>query len=116
MGQRGVLRTLAGGDLSFWCPGCSEYHTVSAGGWSFDGNFEAPTLYPSILVTSGHYCPGHDPKKGCWCTFNAARPEDPSGFECSRCHSFVKAGSIEFLPDCTHALAGQTVKLAAHED
>ena len=27
------------------------------------------------------------------------------------CHSFVKAGNIQFLGDCTHALAGQTVPL-----
>jgi hypothetical protein len=27
------------------------------------------------------------------------------------CHSFVRNGRIEFLGDCTHALAGQTVDL-----
>jgi hypothetical protein len=27
------------------------------------------------------------------------------------CHSFVRAGRIEFLPDCAHALAGQTVDM-----
>lgn len=31
--------------------------------------------------------------------------------DCVVCHSFVTAGRIEFLPDCTHALAGQTVDL-----
>lgn len=29
----------------------------------------------------------------------------------SRCHTFIRAGKIEFLGDCTHALAGQTVAL-----
>jgi hypothetical protein len=28
-----------------------------------------------------------------------------------RCHSFVRNGRIEFLGDCTHALASQTVDL-----
>jgi len=28
-----------------------------------------------------------------------------------RCHSFVKDGHIEFLSDCTHDKAGQTVPL-----
>lgn len=28
------------------------------------------------------------------------------------CHSFVRDGRIEFLSDCTHALAGQTVELS----
>ena len=27
------------------------------------------------------------------------------------CHSFVVNGQIQFLPDCTHALAGQTVPI-----
>jgi hypothetical protein len=27
------------------------------------------------------------------------------------CHSFVRDGRIEFLSDCTHSLAGQTVEL-----
>jgi hypothetical protein len=27
------------------------------------------------------------------------------------CHSFVTDGKIQFLSDCTHALAGQTVAL-----
>ena len=27
------------------------------------------------------------------------------------CHSFITDGSIEFLPDCTHELAGKTVPL-----
>jgi hypothetical protein len=28
-----------------------------------------------------------------------------------RCHSFVRAGMIEFLSDCTHELAGKTVPI-----
>jgi hypothetical protein len=27
------------------------------------------------------------------------------------CHTFIKAGMIEFLGDCTHKLKGQTVPL-----
>ena len=112
MALRGVLRTIEGGCLGFWCPGCEEMHVVSSG-WAFDGNYEAPTFSPSVLVTSGHYCPQHKPGDSCWCTYNAAHPEDPSSFECGRCHSFVRGGRIEFLGDSTHRLAGQTVPLAA---
>lgn len=32
---------------------------------------------------------------------------------CHTCHSFVRDGQIEFLSDCTHALAGKTVSLPA---
>lgn len=81
----GVLRV--GGELvSFWCPGCDEAHTINAKGWAWDGNVEAPTFNPSIKVTGGSV-PGY----------------------C--CHSFVEAGRIRFLSDCTHNLAGQTVPL-----
>ena len=27
------------------------------------------------------------------------------------CHTFIRAGQIEFLGDCTHALKGQTIPL-----
>jgi hypothetical protein len=27
------------------------------------------------------------------------------------CHLFVTGGMIEYLPDCTHSLVGQTVEL-----
>lgn len=30
-----------------------------------------------------------------------------------RCHSWVTEGRIEFLADCTHSMAGQTVDLPA---
>ena len=105
-----VLRSLSDDGVSFWCPGCNEAHNIHPRIWAWDGNAEAPTFSPSVLVTSGHYIPGH---KGpdCWCTYNAKHPDAPTVFKCERCHSFVRAGQIEFLGDCTHALAGQTVPL-----
>ena len=53
--------------------------------WSWNGSIEAPTFSPSILCRT----PGKDSTEVC--------------------HSFVKDGNIQFLGDCTHALAGQTV-------
>ncbi len=76
--------------------------------WTWDGNEDAPTISPSILVTSGHHAPGWT-GPNCWCTYNAAHADDPSGFACERCHSFVREGNIQFLADSTHALSGQTV-------
>lgn len=32
------------------------------------------------------------------------------------CHSFVRNGKIEYLNDCTHELAGQTVELLDEHD
>lgn len=81
--------------FTFWCPGCEDLHQVrikTDSGcvkdpvWGFNGNVEAPTFTPSVRVRYG----GEEPRV---------------------CHFFVKAGKIEFLNDCTHALAGQTVDM-----
>lgn len=111
MSARGVLRIVEGDELGFWCPGCESMHVVDSG-WTFDGNYDRPTFSPSILVTSGHYCQNWH-AQDCWCTFNEKHPDAPTSFKCFRCHSFVKAGQIEFLADSTHALAGQTVPIEA---
>lgn len=58
-------------------------------GWDFDGNLERPTFSPSMLARC---------KLG-----PEQRPH--------ACHSFVRDGRIEYLSDCTHAMAGQTVEL-----
>lgn len=93
--------------IGFLCPGCDMEHTVSVAdnGWQFNHDNERPTLSPSIKVTSGHYLSNHKEGDACWCgTRDAA-------FSCGICHSFVREGRIEFLSDCTHKLAGQTVDL-----
>lgn len=106
----------------FRCPGCREVHSVSVGSisehypavWTFNENVEKPTFSPSLLIRSGHYVPGHSEGE-CWCSYNAAHPDEPAPFSCSVCHSFVDNGQIQFLSDCTHALAGQTVELPEWE-
>ncbi len=57
--------------------------------WTFNGDFEMPTFSPSLNTWYG----GSD------------------GVPLHRCHSFIRDGRIQFLGDCTHALAGQTVDL-----
>ena len=71
----------------FWCPGCNFAHGYNTGigpgpHWTFNGDMEAPTFGPSLLV--------HGKK---------------------RCHMFLEAGKIRFLDDCQHELAGKTVDL-----
>lgn len=68
----------------FWCPGCDSVHAPNHT-WAYNGDPERPTFSPSILVRGGS--------------------------ENITCHSFVTDGRIQFLGDCTHALAGQTVDL-----
>lgn len=85
------------------------------GAWTWNGNIESPTFSPSILVQCGHYAPGRANPESCWCTYNAEHPDDPSGFICYACHSFVTDGKIQFLADSTHKLSGQTVDLPEWE-
>lgn len=107
------LRLCDGGTVLFKCPGCGETHGIKTGpgGWTFNGNGDAPTFSPSILVRNGHHAQNFAPGDSCWCTYKAQHPDEPAPFECRVCHSFVTDGRIQFLTDCTHALAGQTVDL-----
>lgn len=85
----------------FDCPGCKGPHVLPVTGpkaWGFNNNDERPTFTPSILV--------HEVKAGPDATLVA-----PGTVLSPRCHSFVTDGRIQFLSDCTHTLAGQTVDL-----
>ncbi|WP_242183199.1 DUF6527 family protein [Sphingomonas sp. CARO-RG-8B-R24-01] len=113
-----ILRGDDAGSVMFWCPGCKEAHRVSVDGagaiWGWNRSADRPTFTPSVLIRSGHYVPSEADRGHCWCTYNAAQVaagKPPAGFTCSICHSFVTDGRIQFLGDCTHALAGQTVDL-----
>ena len=70
----------------FFCPACDSLHQCDSR-WTFNGNVNAPTFRASILV----------------------HPEPSIGRPL--CHSFVTDGRIEYLSDCTHAMAGKTVDL-----
>jgi hypothetical protein len=105
-------------EVAFDCPGCGEIHVLPVGPaadgrqrptWSFNGDVVRPTFTPSVLATNGHYMLGHAGPE-CWCMFEQ-RTGRVSPFKCGVCHSFVTDGRIQFLDDCTHPLAGQTVDL-----
>jgi hypothetical protein len=105
-----ILRSQEGGRIAFWCPGCDEAHavTIDPGPWKWNGDADRPTIRESILVRGGHFAAAGG---SCWCTYNAEHPEDPAPFKCTQCHSYVTEGRIQFLGDCSHELAGQTVDL-----
>lgn len=112
-----ILRSCEGGRVVFWCPGCDEAHGIRVHGerpgplWSWDGNVDYPTFSPSILVRGVDMTAKGLADYDAWCA--AGHPPGVGAFETrpSVCHSFVRAGKIEFLGDCTHALAGKTVPL-----
>lgn len=91
-------RLAAPNRVHFWCPGCDAVHGIRYGNpatdWTWNGDLEHPTFTPSVLV---HEHP----------TLN----EHGQQVMTPRCHSYVTDGRIQFLADCTHPLAGQTVDL-----
>jgi len=64
------------------CPGCGHGHQFD-GRWTWTGTPEKPTARPSHLQTGSN----------------------------GRCHLYVTDGRLEFLGDCEHHLAGQTVPM-----
>ena len=103
------IRKLTDGGQVFFCPGCDDAHALHPGIWAFNGDATKPTFSPSILFRTGHYVPGEEGKP-CWCSFEQRTGRKPPKFgRCRICHSFVREGMIQFLNDCTHRLAGQTV-------
>jgi hypothetical protein len=115
-----ILRDVQGGGLSFWCPGCKYAHTVWIGSgagerWGWNGSLLAPTFSPSILVRT---IKGEGLTDADWEEYDRIA-RGPGGTEAVLnhpkfrfvCHSFVNEGQIQFLGDCSHALAGQTVPL-----
>lgn len=115
------------GRYSFKCPGCGDTHSIpthkddlmfAPHKWKFNGDVNKPTFSPSLLVRSGHYAPQYI-GDSCWCTYNSkmkAEGKEPVDASCYICHSFIKEGRIQFLNDCTHSLAGQTVELPELEN
>lgn len=105
------------GTLIWHCPGCGGGHGVPVRGdkaWGWNGSLDSPTLTPSVLLRSGHFNPDR-PSDQCWCTYNRDHPDVPAPFVCSVCHIFIRDGQIQFLGDCTHALAGKTVPIPEWE-
>jgi len=89
------------------CPGCKRYHCYDER-WEFNGDFEKPTFTPSYLSKYKHP-KGYD-------NDNPAPLEYKGEYVYEVCHSFVTDGKIQFLNDCTHEFAGQTLDLPDIED
>jgi hypothetical protein len=91
----------------------------STPGWSYNGNPDAPTFSPSVLVRSVAIEGGDAEMDRILDTYKL--PEDRERMLADKrintvCHSFVTDGRIQFLGDCTHKLVGQTVDLPDFEE
>jgi len=105
------LRRTTDGLLMFDCPGCLCSHGVwvalsnplTEGKWEWNGSMNQPTFTPSILVRGTVPITDDEHRR-----IMAGEHIEPKPLVC---HSFVRNGQIQFLSDCTHNLAGQTVDL-----
>jgi len=108
-----IQKTEDGKLWEFHCHGCQCNHGFDSR-WTFDGNMEKPTFSPSLR--HGPYWrmpPDWDYEKA---KAEGRLENDPAtgrlpGAISWTCHLFVKNGQIEYLPDCTHELAGKTVPM-----
>lgn len=134
MGQISRLLRDHGTGVSFWCQACREMHaitvhqqhtvpgwtddegeyhpsrvvpiTAGAKGWGWNGSVEKPTFTPSVLVTG---LQTERDESGRW---TGEYVRNAAGEPLKRvCHSFVTDGRIQYLGDCTHEMAGQTVDM-----
>lgn len=104
--------------VAFWCPGCKTTHAVGVEDgcrgqrWGYNGNPERPTFTPSVLIYTSRPTEAGKQMVRAWQAAGSvgAPPKIPME-QFTLCHSFVTDGRIQFLGDCAHALAGQTVDL-----
>jgi hypothetical protein len=91
----------------FFCEGCGNCHGFRTATWpqptgmteqeiewfkskwNFNDDNKKPTISPSLLI--------HDINE--------------KGEQFVKCHSFITDGKIQYLGDCNHKLAGQTIDL-----
>lgn len=113
MSQTGTLLSKADspdedrGDVYlYWCLGCDQHHQIIVGPglWGFNGDQHNPTVDGSVLVHSHKTLINSDLEGDA-----LTAPENV--MDTPLCHSFIRAGRIEYLSDCTHELAGETVPM-----
>ena len=103
---RGAFNLMEQGRACFYCPACKEDHLVKISGdhsWGFNENYEKPTLTPSVKVTGTQRLTEEE--------YQQVKAGNKITTRPMICHSFITDGRIQFLNDCTHSLAGQTVDL-----
>ena len=119
MGQiSSKLRNLEGGKLAYWCQGCEMLHAVGVGEgpgprWGFNGNLERPTFEPSVNTRWDTRSEAARARAEAFKQEHGRHPtleEVPSDAK-HICHTFIRDGRVQFLGDCTHQFAGQTLDL-----
>lgn len=111
-----ILRSASDNRLTWWCTGCDGPHQIAHGSgngprWSWNGDLEKPTFTPSVLVSGHGLTPKGQAEADAWFEAHCPKPAPKFDSAPTVCHSFVVDGQMQFLSDCTHKLAGQTVPI-----
>jgi len=120
-----------GGDGAVWffCPGCDGPHSIWVNApntpgpnWGYNGNPDAPTFTPSVLARTtgapdGRSVMTAEEEAEYDAIYQTGGREAVFASRFGKvCHSFITDGRIQYLGDCTHALANQTVDLPGWEE
>lgn len=118
-----VIHNDRGTSMLFYCAGCDMQHVVHLTepgypSWSFNGDNEKPTFEPSILVSWDQRSKENRMARD---LFKAQVGREPTMDELpydvhNVCHSFVRDGMIQYLSDCTHRLANNTLPLLTYDN
>lgn len=93
----------------------SPYYSADpAKAWTFNGDFNSPSILPSVKTESGHYMKSGDKPGNCYCDFSKRFPDEepmPKEWYCYRCHFVLTGGVMNYCPDCTHEFVGKSLPL-----
>jgi hypothetical protein len=71
------------GTLRWYCPACDQNHAVEERRYTFNEDFEKPTIYPAFTFRRGT----------------------------TVCESYISQGLIQYTDQCTHEMRGQVVRM-----
>jgi hypothetical protein len=103
--------------LIYYCQGCEQAHRIEVGNgrWTWNGDVENPTFSPSVKVSGRKFTPKGEADYQAWAAAGYPKNADGSMHSFDNaptvCHTFITNGMVQFLSDCTHELAGQTLPL-----
>ncbi len=107
-------------DYIFYCVGCKCDHGIwtekknrKGATWTFNRDMDKPTFNPSLLINWVEW--PKDPKRDEKGNLILQADGRVEGTKDMVCHSFIRDGFIQYLGDCTHKFAGQTIELPEYE-
>ena len=92
----------------FKCPACKQCHTIDDK-WTYSGTDEKPTVRASVKAM--YVKVPENPEKDKNGKYILGSDGRILGAKDMICHLFITDGAIQYLGDCTHEMAGQTVDM-----